>query len=122
MNTPILNIILTGFVSLISFEIIWYWHKETKGTWKKWPAGRSLMGLLAIIGVAFGYGIINQLLGQYPARPFLGFVLYAAFVAALLVIRFTIRKELIAGRQRNEPTHTGPIDITVAEETETTHG
>lgn len=113
---------LVGLTSAVSFTVIGYWHFATRGTWMKYSAGRSLMGLLGIIAVGFGYGFVNQFLGQYPARTFIGFFLYAAFIGAIIVIGFTIRKELIAGRKARRQPPTGPIRVTVAEETERTHG
>lgn len=119
MTAPLLNVILIGVVSLIAFETVIYWHVNTKGTWREWPAGRSLMYLLMIIAFGFGYGVVNQFLGQYPARPFVGFGLYMLFIGALIVIRFTIRAEMRRGDRRLKtklPTHTGPIDVVVATE------
>jgi hypothetical protein len=119
-NTP-LTIVLIGLIATVSFAVIIYWHVATKGTWRKWPAGRSLMGLLGIIAVGFGYGVMNQLIGPYPAKAYISFFLYLAFIGALILIGFTIRKELATGRRRSLDTHTGPIDITVAEEQDSSH-
>ena len=41
--------ILKLTASAFAFVVILYWHLSTKGTWKDWPAGRSLMTLLMII-------------------------------------------------------------------------
>ena len=121
MTQPLINVIFIGIVSGLALETVIYWHRSTKGTWKQWPAGRSLMYLLLIIGVGFGYGIINQFLGQYAARPFVGFGLYLLFIAALIIIRLTIRAEMRRGQRKLQtklPTTTGPVDITVATENE----
>lgn len=121
MTAPLINVIFIGIISVIAFETVIYWHRGTRGTWRDWRAGRSLMYLLLIIAFGFGYGIINQFLGQYPARPFVGLFLYALFVAALVVIRLTIRAELRTGRSRDaHPSNppTGTIDLTVATEKE----
>jgi hypothetical protein len=119
MTAPLLNVVLIGVVSLIAFETVLYWHRNTKGTWKEWPAGRSLMYLLLIIAFGFGYGVVNQFLGQYAARPFVGLGLYLLFIGALIIIRFTIRAEMRRGDRRLKtklPTQTGPIDVVVATE------
>lgn len=122
MTAPLINVIFIGIVSAIAFETVFYWHRNTKGTWRDWPAGRSLMYLLLIIAFGFGYGIVNQFLGQYAARPFVGFGLYVLFIAALVVIRLTIRTELSRGRSmEHHPSNhpkTGTIDITVATDKE----
>jgi hypothetical protein len=122
MTSPLFIIIMIGVISLVALETVWYWHRGTRGTWKEWPAGRSLMYLLLIIGVGFGYGVVNQLLGQYAIRPFIGTALYLAFIGALLIIRLTIRAEMRRGQRTPLktvlPTTTGPIDITVATKNE----
>jgi uncharacterized membrane protein YfcA len=123
MTQPITTFVLTAIVSLIALESVFYWHRKTRGSWRRWPAGRSLMYLLIIIGVGFGYGVANQLLGQYAARPYVGFGLYLMFIAALIVIRLTIRSELRNGKKRlknKHPTHTGPLNVPVASENEET--
>lgn len=115
MTNP-LNMILIGIVSLVAFETIIYWHRNTKGTWRDWPAGRSLMYLLLIIAFGFGYGVINQMLGAYPARAIIGVVLYVLFIGALIVIRCTIHAEMRRGKKRLQAkaNATGPVIITVA--------
>lgn len=118
-----ITVILVGLVSLIAFESILYWHRKTKGSWRLWPAGRSLMYLLIIIAVGFGYGVVNQFLGDYPARPWIGFGLYVLFILALIVIRVTIQAEMRAGKKRlhqRNHTHTGPLNVVVASNNEET--
>lgn len=125
MQTPIINSLLLGLISLASFIVIAYWWVATKGTWRQWPAGRSLMGLLGIIAVGFGFGVINALIGVqgYPAKPYIGFALYVVFVGSIIFIGFTIRREMSRGRSIEHhpasahPT-TGTIDITVATDTD----
>lgn len=117
--TPSFVIVFVAMVSLVAFETIIYWHRITRGTWKQWPAGRSLMYLLLIIAFGFGYGVLNQFLGDYPAKPYVGFGVYTLFIAALLVIRLTIRAEMKAGHRRvtaTLPVNTGHVDVVVATE------
>lgn len=108
---------LLGIISLVAGTVALYWHRATKGTWRDWPAGQSLMGLLAIITVGFGFGVINRFLGQYPGRAVIGIVLYALFVGAIIWIGLTVRKEMRRGKAKlrdKHPTHTGPVNVTVA--------
>lgn len=120
MTQPLLNVILIAMVSGIALETVVYWHRKTRGTWRDWPAGRSLMYLLLIIGIGFGYGVVNQFFGQYPARPLIGFGLYIGFIAALVIIRFTIRAEMRSGERRHLktvlPTEDGARQVVVASE------
>lgn len=124
MQTPLINSLLLGLISLTAFIVIGYWHLATRGTWRQWPAGRSLMGLLGIIAVGFGYGVINALIGPdgWPGKSVVGFALYFVFVGAIIFIGTTIRKEILRGRsvEHHPSSHpkTGTIDITVATEKE----
>lgn len=124
MQTPFINSLLLGLIALAATVVIIYWHTGTRGTWWHWPAGRSLMGLLGIIAVGFGFGTINTLIGVqgYAAKPYIGFLLYFTFVGAIIFIGFTIRREMRRGQSMNHhPSNhpnTGTIDITVATEKE----
>lgn len=118
MNNETISAILLGGIALVAAAVVVYWHLATRGTWRHWPAGRSLMGLLAIITVGFGFGVINRFLGDYPAKFPLATALYAAFLGALIFIGSTIRAEMRAGKARanakkNHPS-TAPVTIVVA--------
>lgn len=115
--SPVLNAILLGMIPLSSGTVIAYWWWKTRGTWMKYPAGRSLMGLLGIIFVGFGFGVVNFFLGQYPARLAISFTLYLAFITAIILIGFTIRAEMRTGKKKlrdKHPLHTGPLTVPVA--------
>lgn len=101
-------------ISTISTGVIIYWHTSTRGSWKQWPAGRSLMALLTIISLGHGWGGANRLLGDYALKqPILG-VLYLCFAVALLIIGITIHKELARGEAKLlHPSH-GPTTGSVA--------
>lgn len=121
MTSPLFIVALIGIVALVALETVVYWHVVTGGTWRDWPAGRSLMYLLLIIAGGFGFGTLNQFLGQYPARPLVSFALYALFISALIVIRLTIRAEVKRGNKQDQVKTKLPIrgssrDIAVASE------
>lgn len=125
MNNELLSAVLLGLIPLVAGTVVIYWHTATRGTWRQWPAGRSLMGLLGIITVGFAYGVLNRFLGQYPARFAIAVALYALFIGAIIFIGLTIRKELRRGQSiqhhpSNQP-NTGTIDITVATDKEPSH-
>jgi hypothetical protein len=120
MNHHITTVLL-GIIAAVATWVITYWHISTKGTWKEWPAGRSLMGLLGIISVGFGYGVFNRILGPWPGQPVTSIVLYALFVWAIIWIGLTIRKEMRFGKKRlnnKYPIHTGPVTVVVASKNE----
>jgi hypothetical protein len=114
------SIISAAFLGVVSVVAAWvaiYWHVMTKGTWRHWPAGQSLMGLLGIIAIGFGWGVINRFLGYYPARSVIGILLYALFVGAIIMIGLTVRKEMRHGKKKlrdKHPDHTGPMTVVVA--------
>ena len=118
----IISAALLGIISVVAGWVAIYWHVATKGTWRDWPAGRSLMGLLAIITIGFGYGVVNRFLGpNWPLRPVVSILLYALFVGAIIVIGLTVRSEMRAGKRKQRqkyPTHTGPVAVIVASKNE----
>lgn len=123
----LLNVIMISVVSLVAFETIFYWWRATKGTWKQWPAGRSMMYLLMIIAFGFGFGAINRVFGEYEARSVVSYLLYAAFIGGLIFIRRTIAAEMKRGERRQHKadmtTSTAPVTIIVATENrEQSHG
>lgn len=123
MNNELISAILLGIIPLVAGTVCIYWHVATKGTWRQWPAGRSLMGLLAIITVGFGYGVVNRFLGPYAAKYAVAVGLYALFVGALVFIGLTIRKEMRSGKAKSTakyPIHTGPVTVIVATTNEET--
>lgn len=126
LQSIITAVLLLG-ISLIASTVIGYWHGVTRGTWRQWPAGQSLMALLVIIAVGFGFGGVNRFLGDYAAKDFILIALYTTFAAALVIIGLTIRKEMHDGKERlrqHKPKDpTGPVIITVATTNqEQTHG
>lgn len=124
MNNELISAILLGLVAFSAGTVCAYWHLATRGTWRDWPAGRSLMGLLGIITVGFGYGVVNRFLGAYPSKYAVAVLLYALFIGAIWVIGFTIRHELRRGHTKTQhPSNhcspaTGSIDLPVATDKE----
>lgn len=114
---------LLGIIGVAASAVIIYWHVATRGTWREWPAGRSLMGLLAIIALGFLFGLMNRLIPFPLGRSVVAVVLYGAFVWAIIFVGLTIRKEMRAGKARlNDkfPSHTptGPVTVIVATKNE----
>lgn len=123
MTNTTITAVLLGIISLVASTVIIYWHRQTKGTWRDWPAGRSLMGLLGIIAVGFGYAVVNRFLGAWPGRGAASIILYALFVWAIIFVGLTVRKEMRLGKGKTaakNPEHTGPITVIVASKNEET--
>lgn len=118
MNNETISAVLLGAIALVAGAVVVYWHIATKGTWRHWPAGRSLMGLLIIIMAGFGFGVINRYLGDYPAKFPIATALYGLFLGALAFIGSTIRAEMRAGKARarakDTTPSTAPVTIVVA--------
>lgn len=115
-----LNALVIGLVGLVTIGLMIYWHRATGGSWKLWPAGRSLMQLFGVIVIITGNAAINVMVPRYPGKVELYFGLYLLLLAALIRIGFTIRSEMRKGkaRQREKQPHhtTGPISVIVATE------
>jgi hypothetical protein len=119
-----LNAAVIGMVALVTAGLMGYWHLSTRGSWKLWPAGRSLMILLAVITVITANAAVHIVVPKYPGKVELYFALYLLLLAALIGIGFTIRSEMRKGKARllekkpKDPT--GPVTITVATENQET--
>lgn len=90
---------LLFIISGTAASVVLYWHITTKGSWKRWPAGRSLMALLIIICIGHGWGAVNRL-ADYPLKQTILMGLYAVFALALVRIGITIHKEMATGRAK----------------------
>jgi cation transport ATPase len=111
-----LNGALFALTSLATVTIIVSWWWTTRGAWLRWPAGRSLMGLLAIIAVITANATAAYLLGaNYPAKPIMYSVLYAVLLVAVIGIGVTIhcvqrsndRRRAAAAEEEKEKEHHG---------------
>lgn len=111
-----INGILIGIVCLEALGIMIYWWVKTRGSWMEWRAGRSLMGLLAIIVFVTGNAVINLFfVDDYLGKRWVYASLYAVMILALAGIWFAIRYELRTGGQSSRLA-TGPTPIIRAKE------
>jgi hypothetical protein len=117
-----LNGIFMLIVAGTAIAVMAYWWAATKGSWMDWPAGRSLMGLLAIIAVISGWAGLNTIVlpPRYDGKIISYFVLYGLLETALVIIGVTIRREMKRGaeraRKKQEKPSTGPVTVVVASE------
>jgi uncharacterized membrane protein YfcA len=108
-------------VCFTAIGVIIYWWRATRGSWMDWPAGQSLMGLLAIIAVISGWAGLNTFVlpPRYEWKIFSYFVLYGVLELSLLWIGRTIRNEMRRGKARQvkkKVPATGPVTVVVATE------
>ncbi|WP_324644143.1 hypothetical protein [Pseudarthrobacter sp. LT1] len=119
-----LNAAVIGLVGLVTIGLMVYWHRSTRGSWKLWPAGRSLMTLLGVIVIITVNAAVNVLLPRYPGKVELYFGLYLLLLGALIHIGYTIRAEMRAGKarqmQKSKRGTTGPVTVVVATENKET--
>ncbi|ALY10574.1 hypothetical protein FDH86_gp039 [Arthrobacter phage Tank] len=111
-----LNALVIALVGALTLAVMIYWHVSTKGTWKKWPAGQSLMLLLGIITVITFNAAANILLPSYWGKIELYFGLYGLLLFAIAFIGWTIRREMRRGKARLREKHpkSGPVTVIVA--------
>lgn len=113
-------------VGFTAIAVMAYWWVTTRGSWMQWPAGRSLMGLLAIIAVIACWAGLNTMIlpPRYDGKIISYMALYAILEVSLIIIGSTIHREMTRGRARDkyrkEPKPaTGSIDISVASQKDT---
>lgn len=120
-----LNGIFMFIVAGTAIAVMAYWWAVTHGSWMHWPAGRSLMGLLAIIAVITAWAGLNTFVlpAHYELKIFSYFALYAVFEVALVLIGITIHREMRRGAARlleRKKAPAGPVIVTVATINDTT--
>ena len=105
MNLIPLNGLLFGLVAATTVMVMASWWISTGGAWMRWPAGRSLMGLLAIIALITVNATLSVALGPaYPAKPLVYTVMYLLLWAAVLVIGATIMRVQRAANEKRKTT------------------
>ena len=103
----LINFVLIGAVSLVTASIMIYWHRASRGNWRRHDSGRALMKLLAIIFFITANAAVQWSLTWLPleVRAWFYFGLYIVFILALLGVGRTIRSEVRRGQRSTEPLH-----------------
>lgn len=102
MGLQPINVVLIGSVTLAAASVMAYWWVKTRGTWWRWPAGRSLMALLGIITAITGNAVIHSVIRFPPEVKTITYsILYVMMLSSISLIGGTIRAEMIRGQQRN---------------------
>ena len=93
----ILNLILISVICVETITVMVMWHLKTGGGWKDWGAGRSLMGLLAVI---FGITFLAVIAWAMPGMEIRRAVFSLGYVALIAAIFSIGRNILTAQRTR----------------------
>jgi hypothetical protein len=70
-----------GAVACWYFVVVYHW--TTRGDWRRTPVGRHLMAFTANLGALFVLIVVARLWPDYPLRPQITLVFFAAVVAQL---------------------------------------
>lgn len=69
------------------------WHGLTGGTWTKFPAGRVLMGLLAVMAAILTLASFSSFATTFLGRPWVYIGLYTLLIGVLGWLGYTIFRE-----------------------------
>lgn len=86
----ILNAALVTLIFLETVAVMVMWERLTGGGWRRWPAGRSLMGLLACIAGITGLAATALWIPGRQSDSLLFSFAYLSLVIALFHVGRTI--------------------------------
>ena len=89
---PLTGILMS--VALLETVIVMIgWHGLTGGGWTKFPAGRVLMGLLAVMAAILTLASFSSFAPTFPGRPWVYISLYTLLIGVLGWLGYTIFRE-----------------------------
>lgn len=95
------NGLLILAVAIVSAYNAIYWWAATRGSWRDWPAGRSLMALLISLALMASTAAFTVLIRyDYPGKRFWYALLYTLVLISLIYVGHTIHAEIRKGRLR----------------------
>lgn len=97
---------LIGLALLQVLVIMICWHGVTRGHWRRFPAGRVLMWLLAVIGAILTLATASSFWPVFPGRAGAYIALYVALNVVLSALGVTIIRE----QRRHQRDHRDPPD------------
>ena len=103
MTVQPLTGILIGAAMVQAVMIMVVWHGITGGGWRRFPAGRVLMVLLAVIAAILTLATSSSFFPAFPGRSWAYIVLYLALNLTLGWLGFTIVREQTRHNSDNEP-------------------
>lgn len=93
---------LTGILMAVEFFSVLIvmigWHVLTRGSWRHWAAGVSLMGLLATIAAITALASVSSFFPMFPGRALAYIILYSLLIVTTWLIGWAIYR---AQRGRN---------------------
>lgn len=105
MGLQPINIFLIGAVAAAAVSVMAYWWCKTRGAWWDWPAGRSVMALLAIITAITTNAVVHSLIKFPPEVKTVTYsVLYIGMLSSISLIGGTIRAEMLRGQRNRRAT------------------
>lgn len=99
------NAVIITIVAVTTLAVMIAWHVRSRGAWWRYPAGQSVMGLLAIQFVILANAAFSTLYGPYDARALVYVVLYLVLELAIIGVGISI---LSASRSRRRPPKEDP--------------
>lgn len=82
--------ILIAVVLILTLSTMCTWHIVSKGSWHHYPAGKALMGLLAVISAITALATASSVWPEFPGRPVAYVVIYVLLIGAMTYILWTI--------------------------------
>ena len=98
MLTPV-NAVIIAAVAVTTLAVMIAWHVRSRGAWRHYPAGRSVMTLLGIQFVILANAAVSSLVGPYPGKALVYAALYLFLEAAVVGVGLSI---LMAPRARRQ--------------------
>jgi hypothetical protein len=85
--------ILVAIVFAETVTVMILWQYLTRGAWVGFPAGRVLMGLLAVMAAITALAAGSMFFPAFPGRPLVYLGLYTMLIIAVGSLGFTIIRE-----------------------------
>lgn len=95
--------ILIGAAAVQAIVIMIVWNGITWGGWRRFPAGRVLMVLLAVIAAILTLSTSSSFFPAFPGRSWAYIVLYVALNGVLGWLGHTIVREQARHNQEDPP-------------------
>jgi hypothetical protein len=82
--------ILIAIVLALTIVTMGVWHYLSRGAWKHYAAGKSLMSLLGVQTAILTLAAATSWFGEFPGRPWAYIIVYLLLIGAQARIAWTI--------------------------------